>query len=592
MKKVVRCALAMVLGFAAALPATLLTPRQLEAQSSEIQVLVAPLATTEGMREDFGRKVAEEVRKSLQPFPGMDPKDWDDVRDALKQYGLDEEELTSIEWRQLANQLQTPLVMVGSASPGGQGVAVDVVFMDPRSGDEMPVSPFSVPDDRSHEQAAAEILGGLEEIVEYNRSIQFCAEYLGSSQFEDALRNCDAALAMNPDNSRALYMRGRVHMESGDYEAAAADLEKVVAASPSNTDALESLAYTYAQLGDTQRSGELYREYLNFNPDDEVVRLKVAFDLATAGANAEAMEILEDGVARSPENADMWEWLGNVSLRAGTDGSEVVDEAAVRRAVEAYDEVVTLKGGETSPSILTNLVTANLALDDPDAALDYSTRAIAAIESAPAASADNGEEEAAPQQSPEELLATIHSHRADIFDRQGDYGQAVSEMDETLALDPSYPSANLKRGNLRLKAGDKDGAIADFRVAVENGQDSNQIAEVMFSNAYSTYFEKGQYSPALEQFDIALEFAETPETNQQIHFFAAYGRYLQGTAIDTANEAAEDCAPARRALGAFQGVGPHLSQAGSYQAASQAQIREAVDVLLYRQEQIIKKSCG
>ncbi len=37
---------------------------------------------------------------------------------------------------------------------------------------------------------------------------------------------------------------------------------------------------------------------------------------------------------------------------------------------------------------------------------------------------------------------------------------------------------------------------------------------------------------------------------------------------------------------------PHLNQSGSYQANSQAQIRDAVDVQLYRQEQIIRKACS
>ncbi len=134
--------------------------------------------------------------------------------------------------------------------------------------------------------------------------------------------------------------------------------------------------------------------------------------------------------------------------------------------------------------------------------------------------------------------------------------------------------------------------MADLRLAAESGSDPDQIAHNLFARGYQDHFQQGRYAQAIRLFDVALELAESPQEKQQVHFFAAYGYYQQASAIDRSNEQAEACDPARRALNAFQRVGPHLRQAGNYQASSQAQIREAVDVQIYRQEQIIRKSCG
>ena len=59
--------------------------------------------------------------------------------------------------------MQANVVMIGTAQPSGGGVAVTVAFVDPRTGDELPVDDFSVADDKQHKEAAAQITAGLEE---------------------------------------------------------------------------------------------------------------------------------------------------------------------------------------------------------------------------------------------------------------------------------------------------------------------------------------------------------------------------------------------------------------------------------------------
>ncbi len=110
----------------------------------------------------------------------------------------------------------------------------------------------------------------------------------------------------------------------------------------------------------------------------------------------------------------------------------------------------------------------------------------------------------------------------------------------------------------------------------------------MLARGHERYYQTARYDPAARVFDAALEFGEASATKRQLHFFAAASYYQAGAAIDAANEA-EACEPAGRALDRFREVMPHLDQAADFQAGSQAEIRNATEVHLYRQQAILEK---
>ena len=541
------------------------------------RVLVAPLKSGEGVKKDFGKKVSEEVQKDLRDFPTLTTIDSKTVKDELKRLKLDEKDLGLIQWRQLAGRLDADLVMYGEVSRAPGGNAINVSFVESRSGDELTVPEFRVAGDGKDEvrEAADVIVTAFEGQVEYQRAIMFCGDYLSAQQYEDAIRNCDDALTRNPESMTARYLRGRVYMGMEDYENARTDLAKVIEDNPAQVLALQSLAYSEAQLGNTERATELYREYLNFNPGDASVRMTIAYDLAQAGAYDPAIALLEEGIEVDPTNADLWEYLGNVSLNKGTasegEGGEatITDEDAVRRAAEAYDQVLQLKGEETSPEILRNVIAAHLALGDYDQALAFADRAQVSRPDDPA----------------------LWSMRADVYGKMDRPAEAADAMDEVLALDPSYPNAHARRGFFKLAAGDTDSAIEDLRLAVQDGTDPDAVASQMLSRGYNDHFKAGRYDDAIQMFTVGAEFAPPGRTRDQLYFFTAYGYYQQGVQIDASNEAAEACAPARRALSKFERVLPNLNRAGSEQPNAQSDIRESTDVYLYRQEQLIKKAC-
>ena len=573
-------------------------PRALEAQTSDLLILVAPVAVTEPVDRRFGERIAEEIRDGLKIFPGYIAIERDDARDLIDDYDLDERTMSAIEWQQLGMQMNAALVMVGTAVGVAGGVEVDVNFLEPNSGDRLPMVAFTVPDDDSHEEAGAQIMGQLGQGVEYLRSLAFCGDYLASEQPMDAISNCNAALALNPASDRAHYLRGRAHMLNEAWGEAAADLQGVVDNNASDTDALESLAFTYAQLGDGAASLRYYQRFLDFRPDDVDTRLRIAYELTQAERWTETVQLLQDGVERAPDNVGLLEYLTAVALEAGQTRGEVTDPAMIRVAVDASGKLVELQGDAVNPSTLSNATNAYMLLEEYADALAFSDQALEAISS----SDGSGEGE----MSREDLLAQVHSSRATIYDRMENPEMGVAELEQALAYNPNVPNGRQRLAQLKLKTGDVEGAIADFRAAVENGADANQIAQAIFSLAYANYFEAqsgaaqsnpasidvGEIATALELFAVASEFVQDPAVAEQIHFFSAFGYYLQGSAYDSRNEADEACAPARNALNAFQRVSGHLGQAGSYQAGSQQQIRESIDIQLYRQESIIEASCS
>jgi len=476
--------------------------------------------------------------------------------------------------------LNADVVMTGTVAPAAGGNAVKVSFVDSKSGDEVDVPEFTVPGDGGKEvdQAAGVIVSAFGEQVDYRRALLFCQDYLAAEQFQDALRNCEDALQSNPESTSGHYLRGRVYMGLEDWQAAVDDLEFVIEHNPAEVDALNALAYAHAQLGDMARAVELYREYLNFNPGDASVRMTVAFELAQAGGEEEAIELLQEGIAIDSTNADLWEFLGNVALKKGTTASDtadpaegaIADEASVRLAVDAYDHVLELKGEDMNPEILRNVIAANLELGDYDAALAFADRAQALM----------------PQD------AGLWSIRSDIYGRMQRYDDAIAALNRALELDPAYPNAYLRRGFLKLRAGDAEGGTADLRTAVNQGADVEVVTGQLLARGYNDFFKTEQYDEAIRMFEVGTSMASPGRVRDQLYFFTAYGYYQQGVAIDKGNEANQACQPARRALSKFQQVLPNLDRAGSEQPQSQTQIRESTDVYIYRQEQIIRKNCG
>jgi tetratricopeptide (TPR) repeat protein len=527
-------------------------PSEAEAQSAA-RVLVAPLTPGAGIDKSFGEKVAEEVGKSLENFDAIEPMEDKEIEAALKRFGLEDQVLTPVQWRQLASQLNADLVMVGNADPAGAGVQVKARFVQAKSGEELLIPDFTVGGDGGGEarEASRRIIEAFDAQVAYLKALQFCQD------------------------------------------------------DPAKEDAIQSLAYSHAQLGNADRATDLYMQYLDFNPDDAEVRLNVAFNLAQAGAYESAIQIIQDGLERDPENEDLLLYLGNVALAKATqaaggsgNGGTVQDTASAEIALDAYRRYVELEDEEIEAAIILNALKAHMAMDDNEGAFDLSERIKREMEETTDPVTGTGASVTTPGGRQLEVAnitdadrATYWALRSDMLADMGRTNDAVRELGYALEIDPTYPNGYLKRGILHLQGGaPMETALADFRRAVESGSDSDVVASQLLAKGYNDHFKQGRIAQAITMFRAALEFATLPATKNQLNFFIGYGIYQQAVALDESNPQ-EECGPAQRALQRFQQVSGFIRQAGNVQQNSQAQILDATDTYIFRQEQIVKKAC-
>ncbi len=198
------------------------TPEAVAQQSGRARVLVVPLQTGTGVRSNFGEKIADEVRKNIGDFPTMASIEEKEVKAELKRLKLNEKELGAVQWRQLAGRMNAQVVMYGTIARNGSGNAVNVAFIDAKTGDELAVPEFVTAGDGSSDvkESATTILTAFERHVEYQQALLFCQDYLQADQFEDALRNCEKALQMNPGSLSALLLRGSIYVGMEDWEKA------------------------------------------------------------------------------------------------------------------------------------------------------------------------------------------------------------------------------------------------------------------------------------------------------------------------------------------------------------------------------------
>jgi tetratricopeptide (TPR) repeat protein len=547
--------------------------------SGRARVIVAPLKTSGGVDHDFGKDVAKKVRKQLEGFDLLAPVKEDDVNKALDRFKLDPEQMDLVSWRQLATRLDANLIIWGTAAGenDSKSIKLDVDFVDAQRGEQMKVPEFTIQGTNSDE-AAQQIITALDKQVKFLRALANCNDYLSGNQYADAARNCDAALEINPQSSRAGYLRGRVAMKQEKWQEAEKYLQPVVKAEPSNEDALQSLAYTEAELGNQQQALTLYQQYLQFNPDNQQIRLSVAYNLASAGAYDQAVQVLQAGLQRDSTSAPLWKYLGDVSLKKGTTAdssgvsasSSISDTSAIQTAIDAYHHYVQLQPDSATAAIFRNIVAADLQLDHLQEADQESMTAI--------------------HQFPGKN-AGLWSLRADVLARQDHLKEAVAAMDSALAADPSYANAYFKRGLYKLRNGDSEGALADFHTSVEkNNQNPNNIANALYGTGFQDYFKKDRFDDAASMFEAALRFASDPNLTNQLNFWTGYSLFKAASAIDDANKQ-EACEPARKALSRFQKVPALIKKSGSYQQGSQKSILDGTDTYVYRQNQIIKKAC-
>ncbi|TWT45635.1 TPR repeat-containing protein YrrB [Phycisphaerae bacterium RAS1] len=163
-------------------------------------------------------------------------------------------------------------------------------------------------------------------------------------RFPEALREFDAALALDPNNVDAHWNRGSAWFDLGEYERAVADYGFAAQRDPTFAIAWRGLGDAHLRLGEFAESERAFRRAAELDPDDPRGRNGLAAAVASQGRVDEAVEILAGLVKDRPTFAEAWLNLGNAHLVAGRldDAVAALDEAI--RLLPTYADALSSRG--------------------------------------------------------------------------------------------------------------------------------------------------------------------------------------------------------------------------------------------------------
>lgn len=549
--------------------------------SGRFRVLVPDLFSTGGQDRGFGRDVAKELRSALATLATHSAIEEGEIKDALKQYKLDMEELDCTTTRQLGSLMRAQVVLCASYQAVGDERALhDIVFVELGSAQEFSVEGFTVHKDGQRE-AAGRIVSAFDTYTQQLRFRRFCIEDAQSANWQGSLRNCDDALALNPADAVVMYQRAFTLWKLDRSQEAYDQLEALLEVDPYHEEGLQLAGYVAAAQGDREAGRSHYSRYLELDPGNVAVRRRIAYEMFEAGDAEGAMLLIERGLEGEARLALLGDY-GNYAFEAGrralpegpmTAGDVLPPHAAelFRRAITAYTELYRERGDSVSGTQLRNIVLGHMRLGQVEDAASFARQALETHPDDPA----------------------LWSVYGTALERQERTLEALEALDRVEALDPAYPNLHVRRGALYLKAGRRDDALAALRRAVERGQDPNVAATQIFVDA----FRKG-LDPQNAQRDLvygiagmeaAGEFQVSPETRSRLNFWHAYGLYMRGIAI----EAPGTVESARQALPLFQAALPRFREGAAYAATEPSiTLQDFLDntqQYIERQEAIIRR---
>lgn len=520
-------------------------PAEAQTQMGDrITILVPTLAPGEGLRDRFGNQVAGELRSLIDAMHTHQTVDRREIRTALRRYSLGNEDLYEcIRARQLAMQEQWGLVVCGDyQNAGGGEVLVTASFVSAHTGEGFVVEPFTV-SERDPKQAAQRMLEAFDVWQTQLRHTLFCQQYIESEQWNEALDNCQQALAINPGSRDARYMLASIYWQMERYEDALEAVDAVLDADPIRQDALKLGGIAATRLGDRERARHYLDRYMELNPGDVHVRLTIATEIAQDANDPEAaLRFAEAGLEIEPDNLDLLTYMGHFATNAAVQAEasiargEPVDPMHIgslyQTAADTYERVFNEMGDETDPQILERLVVAKFKLGETEEAVALGRRATEALP-------DNGR---------------IWVSYSRALEEAGNTGEALAAIRRAEALDMGGAALSQRKAMLMLGQNNVADAVATLRAAVQSGDVQPRAAfSIVFGHAHRAR-SAGRLAEAHRVLEQAGPLATAEEDRLARNFWMGYALFEQArTPTPETAAAAQRAKPMfERALELFQ----------------------------------------
>jgi protein O-mannosyl-transferase len=167
--------------------------------------------------------------------------------------------------------------------------------------------------------------------------------YMLQGNNERARADVEKAVALNPNDDRALTMRGTLRFLQGDNAGALADLRKSVAIKSDEPVAWNSLGAVHLTLGVRDSAQADFTRAIERNPSFAAAYLNRA--LARAASPANALPDFDAAIRFQPDNARAYVWRSETRMRLG-DAAGALQDARQAQALgypvdHAYLEILT-----------------------------------------------------------------------------------------------------------------------------------------------------------------------------------------------------------------------------------------------------------
>lgn len=330
--------------------------------------------------------------------------------------------------------------------------------------------------------SALSVLGRAERTQSGTRSeLLMALSYQHLKQFDQANHYLALAKQRDPNNPEVQRSMAGYYRETGNYPAAIAALKSIRNPKP---DVKAELAYTYQLDGKQDEAAKLYAQAANAAPADLALQLSAAQAEVTAGSIDRAKPFLQRAKAIDAEHYRLHAVLGEIA-RLQEHNEEAVREY---NAALAYLPESPAEGALYGIQLHMNLVELYKSLKDDKAAqqnLEIAQKKISALD----------------EQGP--TRPQFLRLRALVKLNAGDLEGAGKDINEALAINSQDPNSLQLDGDILVKLGRPDDAIAVYKrilavdpvnryaltslgyVSRENGHD--QDAEKYFEKLEAAY---------------------------------------------------------------------------------------------------------
>ncbi|MGI9516319.1 MAG: tetratricopeptide repeat protein [Pirellulaceae bacterium] len=336
-----------------------------------------------------------------------------------------------------------------------------------------------------------------------------------NDDMDERRADIEEALSIDPSNSLALRVRGRMYVEEEEFEKAIDDFAALAEAEENNTLELILLARTLRDDEEEDMALTAITRAIEINPD-----VPMAFSLRgeiylAQDKDEEALADVSRAIELNPRDSDA------LMVRANVLYSQEEYEEALRD----IEKVLTLQQGNVRAYYLRSFVYA--AMEDYEPAIEDMQMLVNEIPDEPA----------------------FQNSLAMLYNSADQPDKAIRIYNRLLRDDPEDERALRGRGDARLSTGEHEQAIADYEaaLAIDDADDGvlNNLAWVL---ATSTFDELRDGQRAVELALKACELTEYGEAHILSTLAAAYAESGDfETAIEWSEKSVEMADPGRQA---------------------------------------------